>query len=143
MFIYTGLPFCIYNRTTKGGKEMFYLTTHSTHFTVIWHQIRRGNPLRPLDELLFLISSKLSFICTIPQTGEHIAQPLLYQSWSIDWIYIYICARVCVYMCVCLCEYVCMYACMYVSIIKILLLLLLLLLLQQLIIIIILDIIIN
>ena len=59
------------------GKEMFYLTTHSTHFiygyTVsdIWLrtiQIVRGNPLPP-HRLLFSINSKGSFICTIPQTG--------------------------------------------------------------------------
>ena len=37
---------------------------------VIWHQ--------PLHGLLFLISSKGSFICTIPQTDEH-------QSWSTGW----------------------------------------------------------
>ena len=37
---------------------MFYLTTHSTHFIY-------GNPLLS-HGLLFLISSKGSFICTIP-----------------------------------------------------------------------------
>ena len=58
-------------------KEIFYLTTHSTHFVYgyrasdIWKsttQIVRGNPLPP-HGLLFPISSKGSFICTIPQTG--------------------------------------------------------------------------
>ena len=44
---------------------MFYL------IMVIWHQ--------PLHGLLFLISSKGSFICTIPQTDEH-------RSWSTGWI---------------------------------------------------------
>ena len=75
---------------------MFYLTTHSTHFiygymerkkgNVLFndtlntfylrlygfgHMVKdhsdseRGNPLPP-HRLLFLISSKVSFICTIP-----------------------------------------------------------------------------
>ena len=44
----------------------------------------KGNPLLP-NGLLFLISSKGSFICTIPQTGYHIPRPLLYQSWSTGW----------------------------------------------------------
>ena len=38
----------------------------------------KGNPLPPL----FSVNSKGSFICTIPQTGYHIPQPLLHQSWS-------------------------------------------------------------
>ena len=59
-------------------EEMFYLTTHSTHFIygymasdimVKYHSdSERGNPLPP-HRLLFPISSKGSFICTIPQTG--------------------------------------------------------------------------
>ena len=44
----------------------------------------RGNPLPP-HGLLLLINSKGSFICTIPQTGLHIPQPLLHQSWSTGW----------------------------------------------------------
>ena len=44
----------------------------------------RGNLLLP-HGLLFLISSKGSFICTIPQTGYNIPQPLLHQSWSTGW----------------------------------------------------------
>ena len=44
---------------------------------------KRGNLMLPLHWLLFLINSKGSFICTIKQTGEHIPQPLLHQSWSI------------------------------------------------------------
>ena len=45
--------------------------------------IERGNALPPLHGLLFSISSKGSFKCTIPQTEKHIPQPLLHQSWSI------------------------------------------------------------
>ena len=44
----------------------------------------RGNLLLP-HGLLFPISSKSSFICTIPQTGQHIPQPLLHQSWNTGW----------------------------------------------------------
>ena len=58
------------------GKEMFNLTTDSTHFIYsymmsdIWYHSdsERGNPLLP-QRLLFVISSKGSFICIIPQTG--------------------------------------------------------------------------
>ena len=63
----------------EGRKEMFYLTTLSTHFNIrlygVGHMVtdhsdsERGNPLPP-HGLLFLISSKDSFICTIPQTDS-------------------------------------------------------------------------
>ena len=59
-------------------REMFYLTTHSTHFIYgymasdIWFKDHsdslKGNPLPP-HRLLLSINSKGSFICTIPQTG--------------------------------------------------------------------------
>ena len=54
----------------QGRKEMFYLTTHSTHFIYGYmaSDSERGNPLPP-HGLLFSINSKGSFICTIPQTG--------------------------------------------------------------------------
>ena len=78
----------------EGRKEMFYLTTHSTHFYLRLYGIRHmvkdhsdseeGNPLPP-HRLLFPISSKGCFICTIAQTGQHIPQPLLHQSWSTGW----------------------------------------------------------
>ena len=60
-----------------GRKEMFYLTTHSTHSIygyMVSNMVKdhsdseRGNLLL-LHGLLFLISSKGSFICTIPQKG--------------------------------------------------------------------------
>ena len=60
-----------------GRKEMFYLTTHSTH-SIYGYMVsnmvkdhsdsKRGNLLL-LHGLLFPIISKGSFICTIPQTG--------------------------------------------------------------------------
>ena len=75
----------------EGRKEMFYLTTHSTHFILrlygVGHMVKdhsdseRGNPLPP-HGILFPISSKGSFICIIPQTGYHIPRSLLHQSWS-------------------------------------------------------------
>ena len=63
-------------RNNSLRKEMFYLTTHSTHFiygymaSVVKNHSdnERGNPLPP-HGLLFPISSKGSFICIIPQTG--------------------------------------------------------------------------
>ena len=78
----------------EGRKEMIYLTTHSTQF-ILWlygvgHMVKdhsdseRRNPLPP-HGLLFPINSKVSFICTIPQTGKYIPQPLLHQSWSTGW----------------------------------------------------------
>ena len=62
---------------TKREREMFYLTTHSTH--VIYGYMasdmvkdhsdsEKGNPLSP-HRLLLSINSKGSFICTIPLTG--------------------------------------------------------------------------
>ena len=98
----------------KIEREMFYLTTHSTHSIYgymgrernvlfndtlntfylrlygIRHMVKdhsdseKGNPLPP-HRLLFPINSKGSFICTISQTGLHIPQPLLHQSWSTGW----------------------------------------------------------
>ena len=59
-------------------------TTHSTHFIYGYmasdmvknhSDSERGNPLPP-HRLLLSINSKGSFICTIPQTGYHIPQPL-------------------------------------------------------------------
>ena len=61
----------------EGRKEMFYLMIHSTHFIYGYiasdmvkdhSDSERGNPLPP-HGLLFLISNKGSFICTVPQTG--------------------------------------------------------------------------
>ena len=43
----------------------------------------RENPLP--DRLLFPVSSKVSFICTFPETGQHIPQPLINQFWNPGW----------------------------------------------------------
>ena len=62
----------------EGMKEMFYLTTHSTHFIYgymasdIWgnyHSDSEGGNQLPPHGLLFPVSFKGSFICIIPQTG--------------------------------------------------------------------------
>ena len=63
----------------------FYLRLYGVGHMVKDHSdSETGNPLPP-HGLLFPISSKGSFICTIPQTGEHIPRPLLNQLWSTGW----------------------------------------------------------
>ena len=52
---------------------MFYLTVYSTHFIYGYivkdhSDSEKGNPLLS-NGLFFLINSKGSFICTIPQIG--------------------------------------------------------------------------
>ena len=79
-------------RMVRGRKEgnvlfnnalnTFYLRLYGIRHMVKDHSdSEKGNPLLP-HRLLFPINSKGSFICTIPQTGYHIPQPLLHQSWS-------------------------------------------------------------
>ena len=63
------------------ARNTFYLRLYGIRHMVKDHSdSERGNPLLPHG--LLLISSKCSFICIIPQTGQHIPQPLLHQSWS-------------------------------------------------------------
>ena len=63
----------------------FYLQLYGVRHMVKDHSdSEKGNPLLP-HRLLLSINSKGSFICTIPQTGEHIPLPLLHQSWSTGW----------------------------------------------------------
>ena len=67
----------------KEGNVLFYLRLYGVGHMAKDHSIsERGNPMSLLHGLLFSISRKCSFICTIPQTGGHIPRPLLYQSWS-------------------------------------------------------------
>ena len=63
----------------------FYLRLYGVRHMVKDHSedSEKGNLLPPYG-LLFLISSKSSFISTIPQT-EHIPHPLLHQSGSTGW----------------------------------------------------------
>ena len=63
----------------------FYLQLYGVrHMVKYLTDSERGNPLPP-HGLLFPIKSKGSFICTIPQTGLHIPQPLLCQLWGTGW----------------------------------------------------------
>ena len=65
--------------TKKEGRNFIY-----GYMSSGYSDSERRNPLPP-HGLLFLISSKGSFISTIPQTGQHIQRPLLHQSWSTGW----------------------------------------------------------
>ena len=63
-----------YMASGKHKKETFQLMTHSTHllygYMMLDHSDSEGgNPVLPSHGLLFLISSKGSFICTTSQTG--------------------------------------------------------------------------
>ena len=63
----------------------FFLQLYGVRHMVKDHSdSERGNPLLP-HGLLFPISSKGSFICIIPQTGQYIPRPLLHQSLSTGW----------------------------------------------------------
>ena len=76
--IFTG-EMCTFLRVNWRTKEMFYLTTHSTHFVYgymasdIWYrtiQIARVNPLPP-HRLFFPISTNGTFMCAIPDRIAH------------------------------------------------------------------------
>ena len=79
---------------TPGRKEeMFYLTTHSTHFNYGYmasdmvkdhSDSETGNPLPP-HGLLFPINSKGSFKCTIPDRIAHttaFVTPVVEHGWN-------------------------------------------------------------
>ena len=66
------------NNFKKKGRKNVYLTTHLSHFIYSYlasdlvqdqSASKRGNLLLPLHGLLFPISSKGSFMCTMVQTG--------------------------------------------------------------------------
>ena len=63
----------------------FALTMQSTHFIYACmvknhSHSERGNALPVLHVLLFTISSKGSFVCTIQHTGQHIPRPLVHKT---------------------------------------------------------------
>ena len=63
----------------------FYLRLYGVRHMVKDHSdSEKGNPLPP-HGLLFPITTKSSFICTVSQTEQHIPYPLLHQSWSTGW----------------------------------------------------------
>ena len=63
----------------------FYLRLYGIGHMIKDHSDSERGNLLPPHGLLFLNSSKGSFICTIPQTGWYIPWPLLHQSWSTSW----------------------------------------------------------
>ena len=79
-----------------GKKEIFYLTTHSTHFILrlygVGHMVNdhsdseRGNPL-PSHGLLFPISSKGSFICIRQDSTYHGLCGALAGTISSSWVH--------------------------------------------------------
>ena len=78
-------------RVSESKEKMFYfidaLNTFYLWLYGVGHMVKdhsdseRGNLLPP-PGLIFPISSKGSFICTIPQRGLHIPWPLVHESWS-------------------------------------------------------------
>ena len=74
-------PLTLSEVSEERRKEMFYLTTHSTHFIYGYmvsdiimvkdHSGSERENLLPPHGLLFPISSKGSFICTIPQDNMY------------------------------------------------------------------------
>ena len=81
-----GRNFVCYSRQVfNDALNTFYLRLYGVGPMVKdYSDNERGNPLPPHGQL-FPISSKSSFICSIPQTGYHIPRPLLHQSWSTGW----------------------------------------------------------
>ena len=73
-----------YEKGRQDGNVLFIDTLNTFYLRLygVRHMIKdhsdseKVNPLPP-HELLFAISNKGSFICTIPQTGQHIPQLLL------------------------------------------------------------------
>ena len=70
--------------------NIIYLRLYGVRHIVKYHTDSERENLLPPHGLLFLINSKVSFICTIPQTGLHI--PLAFVTpvvehwlWSTGW----------------------------------------------------------
>ena len=63
----------------------FYLRLYGIRHMVKDHSDSEKGNLLPPHRLLFTITNKGYFICTIPQTGQNIPQYLLYQSWNTGW----------------------------------------------------------
>ena len=71
------------NALFNDALNTFYVRLYGVRHMIKDHSdSEKGNPLPPY-RLLFPISSKGSFICTIPYM--HIPRPLLHQSWSTGW----------------------------------------------------------
>ena len=66
------------------GNVLFNDTLNTLYLLLysVEHMVRDHSDRERENPLLFLISSKESFICIIPQTGYEIPWPLLHQSWN-------------------------------------------------------------
>ena len=65
-----------------------WLMMHSTHFLYCYmglDMIRNHSDRKRINGLHFLISSKGSFMYTIPETGKYIPDHLLHEQWSTGW----------------------------------------------------------
>ena len=81
------------SQVCKGRKEMFYLTTHSTHFIYgymasdIWLRtiliVRKENRCRHIGYSFRLTASVILYAPS--QTRLHIPRIFLHQSWSTGW----------------------------------------------------------
>ena len=95
--LYPSCCLFLFSLGRKEGNVLFNDALNTFYITDIWFRTyvkdhsdsERGNPLPP-HWLLFPISIKGSFICTIPQTGLHIPRPLLHQSLNTGWKEIYL-----------------------------------------------------
>ena len=61
----------------KEGNILFNNKLNICNAAKDYSDSKRGNLLPPIHQLLVFISSKGSFICTIPQTGKYNRWPLL------------------------------------------------------------------
>ena len=75
--------FLLFNYSSRAHCVSYHQLLDIMHMAVVTYFFR-GNLLSP-NRLLFLITSKGSFICTFPQTRKHIPQPLLDQLWTTGW----------------------------------------------------------
>ena len=83
----SGFPLLLYIRyhatVNTSALNTFYLQLGDVELRMT--QIIRSNLMPRLHGLLILISSKRSFICTIPQDNTK-KYPFLHQLWSTGWI---------------------------------------------------------
>ena len=84
----------IANLQNEGRKEMFYLTTHSTHFIYgymasdIWLMtiliVRKETRCRHIG-YSFRLTARVFYMHHPTDRKAHTTQPLLHQSWSTGW----------------------------------------------------------
>ena len=74
--------FVLFNDGSRAHWFSYHLLLDVKQMVIVTYFFR-GDPLLP-HRLLFPISSKCSFICTFPQTGQHI--PLMDQLWTNYWL---------------------------------------------------------